>query len=69
MHFLAITALSAQGYSSYKAAKSSIYLHVLAADIALDKQSMESILITNVISRLGEAFMKISNQSTPPNFF
>ena len=55
-----ITSFLAQGYSSFEAAKLGVYLHGLAADIALDKQSMESLLVTDVIDRLGDAFKKIS---------
>ena len=51
-----ITALLAQGYDSFDAARLGIYLHGLAADIALDKQSMESMLITDVIECIGKAF-------------
>ncbi|WAC39395.1 NAD(P)H-hydrate dehydratase [Pedobacter sp. SL55] len=51
-----ITALLAQGYESFVAAKIGVYLHGLAADIALVEQSMESMLIDDVIACLGEAF-------------
>ncbi len=54
-----ICAFLAQGYNPFNAAKLGVYLHGLAADIALDKQSMESMLITDVIERLGEAFKSI----------
>ena len=52
-----VTALLAQGYPSFNAAKIAVYLHGLAADIALKKQSMESLLATDVIECVGEAFM------------
>ncbi len=51
-----ICAFLAQGYKPYDAAKLGVYLHGLAADIALTKQSMESMLITDVIDCLGESF-------------
>jgi len=54
-----ITALLAQGYDSFSAAKLGVYLHGLAADIALEKQSVESMLATDVIESLGAAFKKI----------
>jgi len=54
-----ICAFLAQGYPPFDAAKLGVYLHGLAADIALENQSMESMLITDVIERLGEAFYKI----------
>ncbi len=51
-----ITSLLAQGYNSFSAAKLGVYLHGLAADIALEKQSVESMLATDVIENLGAAF-------------
>ena len=54
-----ITAFLAQGYPSFVAAKLGVYIHGLAADIALQDQSMESLLITDVIECLGKAFKKL----------
>jgi hydroxyethylthiazole kinase-like uncharacterized protein yjeF len=54
-----ITAFLAQGYTSYDATKIAVYLHGFAADICLQKQSMESMLITDVIKCIGKAFKKI----------
>ena len=51
-----ITALLAQGYDPFVAAQIGVYLHGLAADIALGEQSMESMLIDDVIACLGKAF-------------
>lgn len=56
-----ITALLSQGYTPFDAAKFGVYLHGLAADLALEKQSMESMLITDVIEYLGQAFKSISS--------
>lgn len=53
-----ITAFLAQGYQPFSAAKIGVYLHGLAADLALQKQSMESMLITDVVEYLGAAFKK-----------
>ena len=55
-----IVAFLAQGYDSFDAAKIAVYLHGLAADIALENQSMESMLISDVIDFLGKAFKSIS---------
>lgn len=55
----AITAFLAQGYKPFDAAKVAVYLHGLAADICLKKQSMESMLITDVIDCFGKAFKKL----------
>ncbi len=54
-----ITALLSQGYEPFDAAKIAVYLHGLAADLALEKQSLESMLITDVIECLGAAFKKV----------
>jgi hydroxyethylthiazole kinase-like uncharacterized protein yjeF len=55
-----ITAFLAQGYAPFDAAKIGVYLHGLAADLALDKQSKESMLITDVVENLGKAFKLIN---------
>ena len=51
-----ITAFLAQGYAPFIAAKMGVYLHGLAADITLKNQSMESMLISDVIENFGKAF-------------
>ncbi len=53
-----ITALLAQGYAPHAAACIAVYLHGLAADITLKEQSMESMLISDVIAHLGKAFIQ-----------
>lgn len=54
-----ITAFLAQGYMPFDAAKIGVFIHGLAADLSLDQQSMESLLITDVIEHLGMAFHHI----------
>lgn len=54
-----IISFLAQGYPAFEAAKIGVYLHGLAADIALKEQSMESMLITDVIECIGKAFKTI----------
>ncbi len=54
-----ITAFIGQGYPALDAARLGVYLHGKAADIALETQSMESMLITDVIDCLGKAFKSI----------
>lgn len=51
-----ITGLLAQGYPPFDAAKLGVWLHGTAADLALKQQSVESMLITDVIEKLGESF-------------
>ncbi|MEP6712967.1 MAG: NAD(P)H-hydrate dehydratase [Ferruginibacter sp.] len=57
-----ITALLAQGYASLDAAKIGVYLHGVAADIAIKNQSMESLLATDVIECIGKAFMFVQQR-------
>ncbi|MBS1591869.1 MAG: NAD(P)H-hydrate dehydratase [Bacteroidetes bacterium] len=52
-----ITALLAQKYTALHAALLGVYLHGLAADIALENQSVESLLATDVAENIGKAFM------------
>jgi NAD(P)H-hydrate epimerase len=56
-----ITAFLAQGYEPINAAILGVYLHGLAADSTLETQSVESMIITDVIENLGKAFKKIQN--------
>ncbi|RWZ88595.1 MULTISPECIES: bifunctional ADP-dependent NAD(P)H-hydrate dehydratase/NAD(P)H-hydrate epimerase [unclassified Hydrotalea] len=60
-----ITALLAQGYAPQTAAQLGVYLHGLAADLALEIQSEESLLATDVIENLGKAF----SYCKPTDFF
>ena len=53
-----ITGLLAQQYSSINAALAGVYIHGLAADITLQNQTMESMIITDVIENFGEAFQQ-----------
>lgn len=54
-----IAAFLAQGYDSFSAAQLGVYIHGLAADFTLDTQSVESMIITDVIDNLGRAFKEI----------
>ncbi len=51
-----ILAFLAQKYSPLHAALLAVYLHGAAADITLQEQSVESMLITDVIENIGKAF-------------
>jgi NAD(P)H-hydrate epimerase len=55
-----IAALLAQGYTPTDAARLGVYLHGLAADLALDGQSQESMLGTDLLKCLGRAFKMIA---------
>lgn len=56
-----IVAFLAQGYTPFTASQLAVYIHGLAADIALSEQSMESMLITDVICSLGKAFKELGS--------
>ena len=51
-----ICSFLAQGYEPEVATQIAVYLHGLAADLALEKQSMESLMITDVMEYIGAAF-------------
>jgi NAD(P)H-hydrate epimerase len=54
-----IAAFLAQGYEPFKAAQLGVFMHGLAADLSLKKQSVESLLISDVIENMGKAFKNI----------
>ncbi len=56
-----ILSLLAQGYSPENAAVIGVYLHGLAGDIAAAKLCYESIIATDIIDNIGNAFLKIRN--------
>ena len=58
-----ITALLAQGYSSANAAKFGVYLHGKAANFTLENQSVESMIISDVIEKIGMVFKELNNQN------
>lgn len=51
-----ITSLLAQGYTACDAALTGVYLHGLAADLALETQSLQSLLPTDMIAYIGKAY-------------
>ncbi|MFN7044742.1 MAG: NAD(P)H-hydrate dehydratase [Flavobacterium sp.] len=57
-----ITSFLAQGYTTLEAAKLGVFLHGLAADITLQTQSEESMLITDVIENIGLAFKHLNSE-------
>jgi ADP-dependent NAD(P)H-hydrate dehydratase / NAD(P)H-hydrate epimerase len=56
-----ILSLLAQGYAPENAAVAGVYLHGLAGDIAAAKSCYESIIATDIIDNIGNAFLKIRN--------
>ena len=57
-----ITSFLAQGYTTLEATKLGVYLHGLAADITLQTQSEESMLITDVIENISLAFKHLNSE-------
>jgi NAD(P)H-hydrate epimerase len=57
-----ITSFLAQGYTTLESSILGVYLHGLAADITLETQSEESMLITDVIKNLGLAFQRLNSE-------
>lgn len=55
-----ILGLLAQGYTSKDAALSAVYIHGLAADLALNLESKESLIASDIINSLGKAFKHIN---------
>jgi ADP-dependent NAD(P)H-hydrate dehydratase / NAD(P)H-hydrate epimerase len=53
-----LTSLLAQGYAPLDAALCGVYLHGLAGDLALEAESMESLLPSDLIACIGKAFKK-----------
>jgi ADP-dependent NAD(P)H-hydrate dehydratase / NAD(P)H-hydrate epimerase len=55
-----ITSLLAQNYLAQDAAKLGVFIHGLAADIAIQHESHESLLASDVSKHIGQAFKKLS---------
>ena len=55
-----ITSLRSQGYTQKEACILGVYLHGLAADLALETQSHQSLSATDIINCLGTAFKHLS---------
>jgi len=53
-----ITALIGQGLSNFDAAVLGVYIHGLAGDIAAEKIGQVSLMTTDIIDALGQAFMR-----------
>jgi NAD(P)H-hydrate epimerase len=56
-----ILSLLARGYSPENAAITGVFLHGLAGDIATAKSGQESIIASDIIDNIGNAFIKIKN--------
>lgn len=56
-----IGSLLAQGYKSESAALTGVYLHGLAADLALETESEASLIAGDIVGKLGKAFKGVSS--------
>lgn len=54
-----LTSLLAQGLNPLEAAIAGVYLHGTAGDLALENESMESMVAGDIVSSIGKAFKKI----------
>ena len=54
-----LTALLAQGYRSTEAAILGVYLHGLAGDMVARENSQEAIIASDIIQKLGKAFLEL----------
>ena len=59
-----LVGLLAQGYTFEAAAKTGVYLHGLAGDLALTKQSKESLIAGDIIDYLGQSFRSIRDSGS-----
>lgn len=57
-----ITSFKAQGYDTFDAAILAVYIHGLAGDLALTNESEESLLASEIIDCLGNAFKQIKRK-------
>ena len=58
-----ILSLLAQGYSPENSSLIGVYLHGLAGDIAALKSGFESIIASDIIDNIGNAFNKIRSSA------
>lgn len=55
-----LTGLLAQGYNAKEAALLGVYIHGLAGNLALEEQSKESLIASDLMSFLGKAFRRLN---------
>lgn len=54
-----ITGLLAQGYSPFDAARLGVFLHGLAGDIAAAERSEQSLIASDIVERMGNAYRQL----------
>jgi len=58
-----ILSLLSQGYSPINASLTGVYIHGLAGDVAAEETSFESIIASDIINGIGEAFSRIRRKN------
>jgi ADP-dependent NAD(P)H-hydrate dehydratase / NAD(P)H-hydrate epimerase len=58
-----ITGLVAQGYDPFMAARTGVYVHGSAGDIASESTGFEALTAGDMIGSIGRAFLQIHNKS------
>ncbi len=61
-----ITGLISQGYEPFSAAVFGVYLHGKSADIAVETYGYQSLIASNVIDYIKDAFMDLFKEPEPP---
>jgi NAD(P)H-hydrate epimerase len=56
-----LTSFLAQGHSSTDAAIFGVYIHGLAGDCALEQETEETLIASDIIAHLSNAFVKIND--------
>lgn len=59
-----ILSLMAQGYTSIQAALAGVFLHGLSGDMALEKESEESLIAGDIVAHIGMAFKALTPSPT-----
>jgi NAD(P)H-hydrate epimerase len=54
-----VLSLLAQGYPSEKSAMAAVFLHGMAGDIAAEESGFESLIASDLVNKVGEAFRRI----------
>ena len=57
-----ITGLLAQGYSPKESVLGGVYLHGMAGDLAATKLTQQSMIASDIIEHLGEAFKELGSE-------
>jgi NAD(P)H-hydrate repair Nnr-like enzyme with NAD(P)H-hydrate dehydratase domain len=59
-----ILSLLSQGYAPGEASVLGVFIHGMAGDLAVSEQSPESLIASDIINNIGNAFNKIKKNET-----